>query len=452
MTEASDTPTHGSLVLLVIGVGTLLTAMGGSAVALALPQIGVDLGESLDDLSWIMQSFLLVVTALLLIAGRVGDSVGHGRLYLVGFSLFGAAAVLCGLAPSFPALLAGRALQGIGGAMVMATGPALLTTTFPGSQRGRALGIVATATYTGLTLGPPVGGFIVSALGWRWVFFLNLPVAILVVALGVRFLPRAVPPRGDRAPGLDVAGAGTLLVGLPLLLLALSEGRSWGWASAATLGTGLGALALLGVFVAIEKRHRSPLLDLRLFRSPVFSGATVSAVTNYVALFVPLLLMPFYLDEALHLDADQAGLVLGAQPLVMALVASPSGRLSDRIGPRGLATLGLALEGLGLLGMVSLDADSAIAWIVVWQLVIGLGTGIFISPNSSALMGAAPQHQQGVAGGVLAVARNFGMAVGVALAATLFHALGGDSGRAWGAAELDGFHVAMGAAGAVSLL
>ncbi|MFH1808073.1 MAG: MFS transporter [Pseudomonadota bacterium] len=438
---------HGRLVLVVIGIGTLLSAMAGSAVSLALPSIGHELQISLDRSSWVMQGFLLVVTSLLLIAGRLGDLLGHRRLYLAGFTLFGLAALTCGLATSFGMLVAGRALQGVGGAMVMASSPALLTTSFPPQQRGKALGILATATYIGLTIGPPLSGLLVSTVGWRWVFFINLPVAVVILALGLRYLPgRTTRPAFE----LDLPGTVTLLFGLPLLLLTLSEGRAWGWSSFPTLGSAGAALVLLASFIVIERRHRTPVLDLKLFRSVSFSGAAASAMANYVALFVPIILLPFYLTEALGLDARHAGMLLSVQALVMALVASPAGSLSDRIGTRPLATAGLLLEAGGLLGMLSLDATSPVALVAVWQVVMGLGTGIFISPNSSALMGSAPRQQQGVAGGVLAVARNFGMALGVATATTLFHVAGGETGRTWGEAELRGFHTALVAAAIVA--
>jgi len=446
---ASSTAVRPWLVLLVVGLGTLLSAASASTVNLALPHIGGELSISVDLAGWVMSSFLLAVTVLLLVAGRVADLIGHQKVYLVGFALVGLASLGCGLAGSIETLLGARVLQGVGGAMVMATGPALLTTSFPGSQRGRALGMLSTATYTGLTVGPPLGGWVVSAASWRWVFFINLPVALLVVALGLGCLPRSKP---RPTSSFDWGGALTLVTGLPLLLFAAAQGNRLGWTTLPIVASAAAGLLLLGAFVWLEARGRRPLLDLGLFRSQVFAGAVLSAFGNYVSLFVPIILLPFFLIEGLGLSASRAGLLLSAQPLVMALVAWPSGRLSDRIGSRGLATVGLLVLAVGLGGLSTLGQHSSSLAVSGWLGVMGLGTGIFISPNSSALMGAAPRRQQGVAGGVMGVARNLGMIVGVAVGTSVFMAAGGRTGRSWEPADYQAFSTALWVACGVCVL
>jgi EmrB/QacA subfamily drug resistance transporter len=430
--RAQDRPARASWVLLVVGGGTLLTAASSSTVNLALPELSHELHVPLELTSWVVTSFLLTTTVLLLVAGRLGDVLGHARVYLAGFALFGLASLGCGLAPGIGGLIAGRIAQGVGSAMVAATGPALLTTTFPGAQRGRALGLLSTATYTGLTVGPPIGGWVVGILSWRWVFLVNLPVAALVIALGIAVLPSS---RGRSEKAFDWPGMLSSILGLPLLLFALTQGRRLGWSSPLVLGAGACGLGLLAAFVWIERRQPHPLLDLRLFRSRIFSGATLSAFGNYVALFVPTILLPFYVVEALGIEPARAGIVLSAQPLVMAIVASPAGRLSDRWGSRGLATVGMLVLALGLGGLSFVGPGASVGQVMAWCAVIGLGTGVFISPNSSALMGAAPRSQQGVAGGVMAVARSLGMMTGVAAASAIFVAAGGRTGHAWQAAD-----------------
>lgn len=436
------------LVLAVIGIGTLLSALAGSAVTLTLPEIGRVFDVSLRHTQWVLQSFLLSTTALMLPAGRLADMLGHRRVYLCGFVTFALASAACGVAPGFGWLVAGRVVQGMGGALVMASSPALLTTSFPAARRGRALGMLATATYTGLTLGPPTGGLLVGGLGWRWVFFLNVPVAIVVLALGLLLLPRSRP----RPAALDLPGTAALVAGLPLLLLSLSLGRGQGGAGLAFPACLAGGLLLLAIFGWVERRHRSPLLDLGLFRSAAFTGAALSAVLNYVALFVPIILLPFFLTEGLGTREAGAGLLLAAQPLAMALVASPSGALSDRLGSRSLATAGMLAMALALLGLATLGPGVSHAGVAARLALLGLGTGIFISPNSSALMGAAPPQRQGIAGGVLAVARNLGMLLGVALAAALFHALGGETGGQWDASEFGALRLVLVVAAGIALL
>lgn len=436
------------LVLLVVGLGTLLSAASSSTVNLALPALARELGAPVDVAGWVVLAHLLAATVLTLVAGRLGDLVGHRRVYIIGFVVFGLASAGCGLASGLWPLVAARVAQGMGGAMVVATGPALLTTSFPGSHRGRALGALSTATYLGLTAGPPLGGWVVAVASWRWVFLVNVPVAVIVVALALRLLPRGTP---RPEPAFDWLGALCSVTGLPLVLFALSRGGRLGWSSPLVSGGALVGLALLVAFVLHERRHPRPLLALGLFRSRVFSGAAASALGNYVAIFVATMLLPFYVTEGLGVPESRTGLVLSAQPLLMALVAAPAGRLSDRWGSRGLATLGMVILAVGTVGLALLGAQASPYGVMAWYAVTGLGTGIFISPNSSALMGSASRAQQGVAGGVMAVARGLGMMIGVALGSTVFVALGGRTGAAWRPVDFAALRAALLVAAGVSL-
>jgi EmrB/QacA subfamily drug resistance transporter len=438
-------------VLVVVGLGTMLGALSGSSAMLALPRISAHLGLDVGATGWIITAFLMVMTVLLLPAGRVSDMIGHHRMYLAGFVIFGVASVLCGLASSFWLLLAARVLQAVGGAMVVAPGPALLTTTFPASERGSALGMLATATYIGLSAGPFVGGWVLAVLDWRWIFFMNAPIALTVLVAGLVWLPRVGARRsGER--GFDVPGLATMALGLPPLMLALSQGSTWGWTSPVVLGSGAAGVVLLGLFVLVESRTSHPLIDLGLFRSRSFACATLGAVGNYTCLFIPIFLLPFYLVDALRLEPWTAGLVLTSQPVVMALVSTPSGRLSDRVGHRWPTTVGLLIlsAGVGLLSL--LGADSHPGRAALYWAITGLGTGIFVSPNSSALMGSAPAGQQGVAGAVLAIARSLGMLLGVAVAAIVFAEAGGHTGRDWGPVDHEAMRLAMLVAAGIAFL
>lgn len=420
--------THPAVILAVIGVGTFLSAMANSTVSLALPSISAELHVQLSSVSWIMMSYLLTTAVLLMPAGRAGDLWTHRTTYLVGFLIFFVGSLGTGLADALWLLVAGRIVQGIGGSLLLAAGPALLTTSFPAAKRGQALGMVSTATYVGLTLGPPLGGWLIALGGWRWVFFLNLPISLFLLVLGWRFLPRL---RLDRKRPFDLAGTAALLFGLPFALLALVEGDKWGWTSPWIIGSGLLGLAVLTVFVLIERRHATPVLDFSLFKSRIFSGAVLSALGNYISLFIPLILLPFCLTEGLGGSTATAGMLLMAQPAMMALSATPAGWFSDRIGPRPLAMGGLLVLSVGLLGLSTIGADTPHWAAAVWMGIVGLGTGIFVSPNSSALMGSAPRDRQGVASGVMALARTLGMTIGIALATAIFEAAGGTTGHPW---------------------
>jgi EmrB/QacA subfamily drug resistance transporter len=412
-------PAHGRWwVLLAIGAGTFMAALDGSVVNTTLPVIRAAFAADVARIEWVVTVYLLVLSSLLLSFGRLGDLHGHRRVYLSGFALFIAGSALCGLAPGVEALIAFRALQALGAAMLSSNSPAILTKSFPSAERGRALGLQATMTYLGLTAGPSLGGWLAQHVGWRMIFYINLPVGLAALALSARFVPRDRP--AGRAPPFDLPGSAAFIVSLVALLLALNQGHAWGWTSPAVLALLAAASLALAGFVALERRAPHPMLDLNLFRNPLFSGATASAVFNYICIFSVLFLMPFYLIQGRGLNAAQAGLLLTAQPLVMAAVAPLSGALSDRIGTRAPAGLGMAALAAGLLLLSRLGPQAPHSQIILALAVAGLGTGAFISPNNSALMGAAPRARQGIAAGVLATARNVGMVLGVGLAGAIF--------------------------------
>lgn len=410
--------THKWLVLTAVGVGTFMSALDASVVNMMLPIIGRELGTSVAAIEWVVTIYLLVVSALLLGVGRLGDMRGTRDVYIAGFAVFVLASAACGASPTVALLVACRAAQGVGAAMLFANSPAILTKTFPASERGRALGLQAMMTYLGLTTGPSLGGWLASAFGWRSIFYINVPIGGIAVLMSMRFIPRD-SARGGTEP-FDVTGAALFALGLTALLLALNQGHAWGWTTAPTLALlALGAL-LLAAFVWREVRTSHPMLDLRLFGNPVFGAATASALLNYVCIYSVAFVLPFYLIQGRGLGPARAGIIMTAQPIVMAIAAPVSGALSDRIGSRIPSTLGMAILGAGLVLLARLTATSSTSTMVVALVVVGLGTGIFISPNNSALMGAAPRERQGIAAGVLATARNVGMVLGVGLAGAVF--------------------------------
>jgi len=404
-------------VLAAVGVGTFMSALDGSIVNTLLPTLGEALRAEVDQIQWVVTVYLLVVSGLLLVVGRLGDLRGHKDVYLAGFAGFALSSTLCGLAGSVPALVALRALQAVSAAMLFANAPAILTAAFPPAERGRALGLQATMTYLGLAVGPPLGGLLATTLGWRSIFFVNLPVGALGVWLSHRGIardrPAAAPPR------FDVAGAALFFTGLLSLLLALNQGHAWGWGSPAVVGLLAVAAALLALFLGVERRRPHPMLDLGLFASPVFSGAVFSASLSYVAQFAVLFLLPFSLRHR-GLGPGQAGLVLTAQPVVMMLTAPVAGALSDRVGTRRLVVGGLVLLSAGLTGLSLAGPEAPLAAVVAGMAVCGAGFGAFVAPNNSRLLGAAPPQRRGIASGVLAAARNVGMVIGVGLAGAVY--------------------------------
>lgn len=421
-------------VLVAIGAGTFMSALDGSVVNTVLPVITRSFGVPVATVEWVVVVYLLIVSGLLLTFGRLGDLNGHKPVYLAGFAVFVVSSALCGLAPSAELLVAARGLQALGAAMLFANAPAILTKTFPARQRGQALGMQATMTYLGLTVGPSFGGWLAESLGWRAVFYINVPVGIVAVLLSLRFIPDLHPEKGGER--FDVAGAACFMAGLVSLLLALNRGAEWGWGSAKVLVLLAAAAGLLVLFATVERRSRWPMVDFSLFGSRVFTASAVSALLNYICLYCIIFLLPFYLIQGRGLSSGQAGLLLTAQPLAMAIAAPLSGTLSDRIGSRLLATLGMLVLSCGLLFLSRLGSQSGLPVIAMGLATVGLGTGVFVSPNNSALMGAAPRGRQGIAAGILATARNVGMVLGVGLAGAILTTLQGSSAGAEAAGSL----------------
>jgi len=405
-------------VLVTVGLGTFMSALDGSVVNTLLPVLGRALGTSVAGIEWVTTVYLLVISGLLLSVGRAGDLFGHKRFYLAGFVVFVVGSALCGLARSAGLLIALRALQALGASMLMATGPAILTRSFPMTMRGRALGALGTFTYLGLTVGPSFGGWLAGAYGWPSVFYINVPVGVVAILLAMRSVADDRAER--REESFDFMGAALFTIGLVALLVALNQGHAWGWTSALTVGLIVASAAVLVLFVRAELHRDDPMLDLSLFRGRVFSAATASALLNYACVYSVLFVLPFLLIQGRGLSASEAGVVLTAQPIVMAVVAPVSGTMSDRLGSRGLATAGMLVLGIGMVLLALLVTHASLGAIAGALAVVGLGVGTFVSPNNSALMGAAPMHRQGIASGVLATARNVGMVLGVGFAGAVF--------------------------------
>lgn len=405
-------------VLAAVGVGTFMSALNSSIVNAVLPAVMKSLQIDFGTAEWITMVFLVLVSGLLLSFGRLGDLLGHKRVYLSGFAVFVFAAVGCGLSRSATALIVARAAQAVGSAMILSNAPALLVRAFPPSQRGQALGLQGTCTYLGLMVGPALGGWLTERAGWPSIFLISAPFGLLAIALAWSVMPNEA--RSAHRERFDVAGAATFLAGLSCLLLALSHGQSWGWASGRVVGLlGTAAVSLAGFF-GLESRRDSPMIDLSLFRERIVVAATSSALLNYVCIYAVMFLVPFYLHHFRGFPPSQTGLLLSSQAITMAILAPIAGSLSDRIGSRIPASLGMAVLTVGLVVLSTLDASASRMAIAGRLALLGVGSGMFAAPNNSALMGAAPRERQGVAAAVLACARNVGMVLGIAIAGAVF--------------------------------
>lgn len=428
--------------------GTFMATLDSGIVNTALPTVAQDFAASLPEVQWTVAGYFLVISCLLPLFGRMGDMYGRRRMYSLGFLTFTASSLLCGAAPNLLALVAARVLQGVGAAMLMANGPAIIMAAFPGATRGRALGVIGMTVALGALSGPGLGGLLIQSFGWRSIFYVNLPIGMAGLWLTRRFLP---PLERLHDESLDLPGAGLFAVAMTGLLLAMTHGRDWGWTSPVVLGCLGLAVVAFPCFVLWERRVSHPMIDLSLFGIWPFLSGNIVAFLAFMSMFANAILLPFYLQEQLHLSPVMTGGVLSTLPLAMAVAAPVSGWLSERMNFATLTTLGLAVICSGLLGQSLLRPDTPLWRVFLGQVVIGLGVGIFMSPNNNSVLTSAPQDKIGLVGGFLALVRNVGMVSGIAAAITVFGVAQGHaaaSGLGSQDAFITGFRAAL-TAGAV---
>ena len=395
-------------------VSSFMTPFLASATNVAMPMIGKEFGLSAVALGWVLTAYTLAAAMFLVPFGRLADLVGRKRIFAIGIGVNLAGTVLAAFAPSGFVLILGRAVQGIGGAMIFGTGVAILTSVYPPGARGHALGLNTAAVYTGLSLGPVLGGFLVHAWGWRSVFWATVPVALLALVLTlVRLEGEWADARGE---GFDLKGALIFGAGLIALMYGFSRLPSLPGA----LLTAAGLLALIG-FVLFELQVGAPLLDLRLFRhNRIFAFSNLAALFNYSATSAVAFLMSLYLQYIKGLPPQKAGLVLVAQPIVMALASPFAGRLSDRSEPRFIASLGMALSAAGLLLFSLLGPDTGFGFIVASLVCLGLGFGLFSSPNTNAIMSSVERRHLGLASASLGTMRLTGQMMSAGMTMMIF--------------------------------
>ncbi len=432
------------LVMTAVAAGILLTTIDGNIVNVALPTLVRNLQTNFATIQWVVLAYLLTLATLLLSLGRLGDMIGKKPIYTTGFIIFTLGSALCGLAPTVSWLIGFRVVQAIGGAMLLALGMAIVTEAFPPNERGRALGISGTFISVGIVVGPTLGGLIINELSWRWIFYVNLPIGIIGTFLAIRFVPASKPIGRQQ---FDFGGAMTLFFGLLTLLLGLTAVQQQGFGPLVYYLFS-GFLLFLAAFLIIESRNAQPMIDLRLFRSKLFSINLVTGLITFIAIAGTVILMPFYLENILGFEPRQVGLLMAIVPLFLGIVAPLSGNLSDRWGTRPLTVIGLLVLVLGYYAMSTLNEQTTAAGFVLRMLPVGIGMGLFQSPNNSAVMGSVPRERLGIASGLLAIARTLGQTTGIALlgalwaSRTMIHQAGAADGPAAASplAQVGGLH------------
>jgi EmrB/QacA subfamily drug resistance transporter len=415
-------PAHESYrwwVLVVTSIGALMASLTGGTLIIALPDILRDLHTDIFSLLWIVVGYTLVATVLVLNAGRVADMVGRSRSYTLGFVIFTAASIMCALAPDANQLILWRLVQGVGGALLMANATALVTDAFPRIELGRALGINAMVIGAGAIMGPILGGWL-TGFGWRTIFWFNVPIGLAgILAAGLILVEQV---QHDRRIEIDWVGSVLYFVGLMGLMMALAFGGVYGWTTWWVVGGFFAFLVAAPVFLWVEAHHHAPLLDLSLFRDRLFAMGNLTGFLNSIARNGVLFLLVFYLQGARGEDPVTAGLMLAPLAIGLIVLSPISGVLADRYGSRELATAGMVITGLGLAGLMTLDTTTPYWQLAFWQLVVGAGSGIFNSPNTSAVMGVVPPNKRGAGAGTRMMLMQSGFVVSIALAIGLVSA------------------------------
>ncbi len=406
---------------LVVGTTCIAAFVGqvdASIVQLALPVLEHEFDAPLNMVSWVAVGYVLAFASVLPVFARIAEISGRKLMYLFGFGLFGLSSALCGLAPSLLWLVAFRVGQGIGGAMLGANSVVILVTAAGQHRRGRAMGIFAAAQAVGVSVGPAFGGFLLGALSWRWIFWVTVPVALAAVVIGWLVVPQTTNLSTDRR--FDGRGALLLVPALIASLMAITESNAWGLLSAWTIACVSVALALIAAFVWRERTTPAPLIDLSLFRRPAFSGGCIAAILSYAMLYGMFFAMAFALVRGYHDQPLAAGLRLTIIPIALGLVAPFSGALYER-HPRLVMGAGMAICVAAVLALVRLltGTSGSLPGVMLALAVFGAGLGVFIAPNNSATVSAAPTDKSGEAGGLLNLMRMFGTGLGVAAASSV---------------------------------
>ena len=406
--------------LVAVGFSSLMVASQTSALNAILPFIARSLGVDLPAIQWVVLAYLFVSSGLLLAFGRLGDMIGQRRLFLAGFVIFIIGSLLSSLAQNVSWLIATRIVQAVGGGMITTSSSPLITRRLPATHRGRGLSAQIVMVYCGLAAGPGMGGILADTLGWRWVFLVNVPMGVM--AMIITLFAVGKDEETTSAQTFDMAGALTFTAGLGALFILLGGAKGQLLFPSGNTVLFLMFVVCSGAFVLLELKRPEPLLDLRLFKSRFFYAATASAMINYVGYSTLAFLVPFYLVDGMGYGATHAGILIMTMPITMMLCAPFSGWLSDRIGPRIPASVGMTLLSAGIFLFSRLGTAPLAADIIPRLVLAGMGLGLFSSANNSAIMGSVPMHRQGIANGVVSTARQLGMMLGVTISTAMFTA------------------------------
>jgi EmrB/QacA subfamily drug resistance transporter len=399
------------MIVIVIGLGSFMAGLDATIVNIALPTIAKFFEVPTVTVTWVLNAYLIIMVSLLLAASRIGDMKGYRNIFLTGFAIFTLGSMLCGIAPTIGVLIVSRMLQAVGGAIISALGAVMVTSYLSPAVRGQALGIVAMFLMLGAALGPVVGGFLTSTFSWRYIFYVNLPVGIVAVLLGMQILPRHDPVAPNAK--LDLPGVVLLFLALGSLVVGLTSVQG----SNTVMGIAALVVSLLFwlLFFVQERRGDEPLINISLFKNRAYSLQNINILLIQMAMAGVMVIMPFYLELVKNIPTDNAGAVLLALPVGMIMTAPIAGKFSDVIGTKKPIIAGFAICAVALFLLSGIAAGTSIGDIGIYLFLLGAGTGIAYSPLNSAVMGEAPAEDRGSTSGLMRVMTNIGSTLGVAV-------------------------------------
>jgi EmrB/QacA subfamily drug resistance transporter len=408
-------------ILSTVLLGATMSALDVSIVNVAMPTLKNSFNTSMAVIEWIAMAYMLTLTVFLPLFGRLADIYGRSKLYNFGFVVFSVGSLFCGMSNTAGQMIAARIIQAVGAGLLQANSVALITQAFPAYERGKAIGIQGAVQAIAMSLGPFVGGILIATIGWRAIFYVNIPIGFLGTIAALYILPpNEVAEKKEK---VDYLGAALFASGLTAIILAFNEGAKLGWGSHEIIGYFVSGTVLLAAFIITETKVKSPLIDLKLFKNATFLLGNLTGMMSYYVLFAIMFIMPFYMQKVLGYSVALTGALLTPIPLAMAIVAPFAGHISDKHGPRVMTTSGMLISALACGALMLMGVSVQVPVMVTVLVLLGIGMGLFTPPNNSAIMGAAPKEKLGVAGGVLNMMRSLGLIFGVDISGVLFTSL-----------------------------
>lgn len=406
------------IILAVVVLLPFMATLDSTIVNVVLPVMVNIFSVTMSSIQLIIICYLITIVSTILFFGRLGDIKGKSIIFNLGLLVFTIGSLFCGISKTFASLVFFRIVQAIGASAAMANNQGIITQVFPSNERGKALGISGTFIALGTMIGPPLGGFIVSYLNWNYIFFINIPIGIIATIVGFKILPRKLNEKKE-----DIDFAGAIIFGITVIFLfyALIAGQTIGYDNSKIIFSFFMAALLFVVFILVEKKQKYPLLDFSVFKNSLFSVGILCTFICYASFNSNNIVQPFYLENVLKMTPDYAGMIMMICPVIITIIAPFSGHLSDKIGSEILTFIGLIIMGTGMGLMATLNESSPIQELIVYISLIGIGNGLFLSPNNSLVMSSAPSNKLGIAGSINAFVRNLGQSSGVAMATSFLY-------------------------------